>query len=396
MPVHRLTEKEELLESDRICSIAFVSPWDREEAIRGLESPDFQPTVSFGHFTEEGQLTASLLLPQFQMRYEGHDVPMVGVGGVASLPEYRYGGAVRQIFHTALEWMWDQGAVFSSLYPFSHNYYRKFGYELCQLVTQYKLPTEALESFSCTCKVRMFQPGEDLAPLQAVYNARLGQYNLAVQREERHWKSLFGKDPAKEMRYTYLLEDAGGPLAYVIFKPEEGEDGKIGNVRELAFAKPEGLRQALGFLYRLGAQYEAFRIALPEDVPLAALLEESYDTSPTWINQPMARVIHVEKALQAKAPGEGRSYTVAVEDQLLPGNNGVFQVSQQGGAVTVEKLPEGAQADLSMDVRVLTQLLIGFLSLEEALYKPGVTLSGNLETLHQAFPKRAAYLTDLF
>src|SRR5699024_9776437 len=185
MPVHRLTEKEELLESDRICSIAFVSPWDREEAIRGLESPDFQATVSFGHFTEEGKLTASLLLPQFQMRYEGHDVPMVGVGGVASLPEYRYGGAVRQIFHTALEWMWDQGAVFSTLYPFSHSYYRKFGYELCQLVTQYKLPTEALESFSCTCKVRMFQPGEDLAPLQAVYNARLGQYNLAVQREER-------------------------------------------------------------------------------------------------------------------------------------------------------------------------------------------------------------------
>ena len=117
MPIHRLTEKEELLESDRICSIAFVSPWDREEAVRGLESPDFQPTVSFGHFTEEGKLTASLLLPQFQMRYEGHDVPMVGVGGVASLPEYRYGGAVRQIFHTALEWMWDQGAVFSSLYP---------------------------------------------------------------------------------------------------------------------------------------------------------------------------------------------------------------------------------------------------------------------------------------
>ena len=150
MPVHRLTEKEELLESDRICSIAFVSPWDREEAVRGLESPDFQPTVSFGHFTEEGQLTASLLLPQFQMRYEGHDVPMVGVGGVASLPEYRYGGAVRQIFHTALEWMWDQGAVFSTLYPFSHSYYRKFGYELCQLVTQYKLSTGALESFSCT------------------------------------------------------------------------------------------------------------------------------------------------------------------------------------------------------------------------------------------------------
>ena len=56
MPVHRLTEKEEVLESDRICSIAFVSPWDREEAVRGLESPDFQPTVPLAISQRKGSL----------------------------------------------------------------------------------------------------------------------------------------------------------------------------------------------------------------------------------------------------------------------------------------------------------------------------------------------------
>ena len=83
-------------------------------------------------------------------------------------------------------------------------------------------------------------------------------------------KSLFGKDPAKEMRYTYLLEDACGPLAYVIFKPEEGEDGKIGNVRELAFAKPEGPAQAFGFAHRLGAQAEGRRRSLAAAAPRGA------------------------------------------------------------------------------------------------------------------------------
>ena len=34
MPVRKLTEKEELLESDRICSIAFAGSWSREEAIK--------------------------------------------------------------------------------------------------------------------------------------------------------------------------------------------------------------------------------------------------------------------------------------------------------------------------------------------------------------------------
>ena len=100
MPVRKLTEKEELLESDRICSIAFAGSWSREEAIKALEAPSSPPPVSFGYFNQEGALTASMVLPEYQARYQGEAVPIIGVGGVASLPEHRYEGAVRQIFQT--------------------------------------------------------------------------------------------------------------------------------------------------------------------------------------------------------------------------------------------------------------------------------------------------------
>ena len=71
MPVRKLTEKEELLESDRICSIAFAGSWSREEAIKALEAPSSPPPVSFGYFNQEGALTASMVLPEYQARYQG-------------------------------------------------------------------------------------------------------------------------------------------------------------------------------------------------------------------------------------------------------------------------------------------------------------------------------------
>lgn len=397
MSVRELKTPEELLESGKIQSVAFGFSWDMEEARKNLEKPDSRHNVTFGHFNEEGVLTSCLELPEYQVYYEGAAAPMVGVGGVSSLPEYRHGGAVRNIFHTALRWMWNQGAVFSSLYPFSHAYYRKFGYELCQICTQYKLPVEALASFPCTCSVKMFQPGGDLAPFQKIYDAGLGRRNLAVCREERHWKKLLEKDPYKERYYTYLLEKDFQPLAYVVLALKApAADPKVGVVKELGFFSPEGLFQSLGLLHRLAAQYGVFQLTLPDDVPLAALLEDSYNLTPAFTEQPMARVIRVEKALERKAPPEGTGYTLKVEDQLLPENSGVFQVENREGRVSVTKLPESSPADLSLDVRVLSQLLLGYLSLEESLYKPGVTLTGSREILASAFPKRSVFLTEYF
>lgn len=399
MSVRQLKTKEELLECGRIQSIAFVSSWDKEEAQKNLEKPDQHPIATFGHFNDDNVLTAAIMLPGYQMRYESHWVPMVGVGGVASLPEYRFGGAIRQIFQTALRWMWDRGTVFSSLYPFSHTYYRKFGYELCQLSTQYQLPVESLSGFRCACQVRMYAPGQDLAPFQEIYNAHLANYNLSIQRENRHWENILGNDPCKQRLYTYLLEDGAGPLAYVVLAAEDSDPfSKTGNVKELAFARPEGLYQVLGLLYRLSAQYSKFRLVLPGDVPLFSLIPESYDLSFSAYEQPMARVIHVDKALERKAPGEGESYALRVKDELLPENNGLFQVAQNQGVVSVTKLPDSnsVQADLTLDIRVLAQLLLGYLSLEEALYKPGVVLSSKREILETAFPKRNVFLTEHF
>jgi predicted acetyltransferase len=167
-------------------------------------------------------------------------------------------------------------------------------------------------------------------------------------------------------------------------------------VRELVFAHPKGLRDALGFLYRLSAQYGKTRIALPSDVPLPALLAANYDIEPMVHQRPMARVINAAQALSLARYEEGTAFTLRVHDDGLPENDGVFSVARQNGQTTVERLPEGSPTDCEMDVRTLAPLLLGFLSFEEACYRPDLLVRANAESLRRAFGKKSVYLTEYF
>lgn len=394
MPVREI-RPEERADFERLESIAFASPLSEEDLRRRLErEPE---AVCLGHFDSAGTLTAGMVLPEYQMRYEDRFVPMVGVGGVASLPEYRYQGAIRRVFEAAFARMREGGAVFSALYPFSHPYYRQFGYELCQLTARYTLPVDALRSFRCEAAVRRIEPGDPFDGLQAVYDAHFARCNMAIRREARHWQGLVTKEPLRERVYTYLLQDAQGPCAYLSLAAQNvSESSKQLRVREIAFAHPKGLRDALGFLCRLAPQYGKAILTLPDGVPLHAVLPESYDASADIFSHPMARVVDLPRALALKPHPAGAAYTLRVHDAMIPGNDGLFAVQCEAAGVSVRRLEADAPADLEAGVQQITQLLLGFLSLDEALYSPQVTLRASGDVLRRIFVKRPVYLTEFF
>lgn len=391
-----MIKREELLVCEKIQSIAFAYPLDTTEwEKKRADEPDpVNPAIGF--FNDENTLTACMELPAYQMRYENQWVKMVGIGGVASLPEHRFGGAVRQLIQAAMRQIFDNGAVFSALYPFSHSYYRKFGYELCQKTAEYEVPIETLSGFRYTGKATMIHPGDATDGLRAVFDAHFQRYNMPILREERHWKKLIGEDAYKDRVYTYLLEDEKGPSAYVVVAAENaGQYEKTGKVRELAFVRPQGFSDVLGFLYRLAAQYSKILVPLPDDIPLASIVEESYNLKCSCYDQQMARVINVKKALECKRHCDGDAYTLRVYDADIPENDGFFYVQCENGVVSADK-KAGEAPDLTVDVRTLTQLLLGFLTIDEALYKKDAQVHANLETLRRVFVKRTVFLTEHF
>lgn len=383
----------------KLQSIAFLYPINVAELeAKEIENPDAENEQNlWGCFTDDGTLVSSMVNTAYSIYYDGHVVKMGGIGGVASAPESRMQGGIRSIFERVFEDDKQNGVLFSVLFPFSHRYYRKFGYEICHEGRILKFPTQELKGYRQTATARLHEAAEGSKPFAHVYDQYARQYNYAVARTDRDWKHVLDGDPYKAEAYRYILSRDGVDTAYCVFKAERTSSStQTMVVRDYAYVDTQALHDLLGFLYKLSAQFEAVQLEVPDDFEPSALVEEPYDVSPVSLSRSMARAHSVQRALELmRHPlGEG-SYSLSIQDDFLPENNGTYQVHYGGEGVQVTRTQQET-CDVAMTIQTFTQLCLGFLSFDMACLKKDVTLYGNEDMLRRVFIKKPGFLTDRF
>jgi hypothetical protein len=169
------------------------------------------------------------------------------------------------------------------------------------------------------------------------------------------------------------------------------------SVLELAFIGREGLYGALGIVGGLSAQFNQFRWLMPAFIDPCDLSSNTWDIDQQIKPRDMTRVLNVKAALEMmRLPyGEG-SYIIAVEDTHIPANTGKYLVEfgAEGSHVSLTQ----KDADIQCDMRVLSQLVTGYRTLENALRsrKGGLELYGNREILDRVFTLRPQHVTEYF
>ena len=398
MQARRLRTPEEYVEAVKISTIAFVGKCDPEKVRANVEEEQRKNDGSaefWGAFGDDDVMTSHMINNIYHILYDGRIVLCGGVGNVSSLPEHRRQGGIRAIFREKFADMRQRGFVFSALYPFSHEYYRKFGYEFCHAPLRQRVEVRDLALFPCPYQARLHQWGECIQPFKDVYQKFILGRNMAIVRSERQWDWIEG-DPYKDNVYRYLLSDENGAHAYVVFKPEGSGDARKAVIRDMAWDSREALYGLLGFLYRLSAQYTYVEGVFPAEVDFRTLIPEPYRVEQKVDTHGMYRVVDVPKALtlMRHPQGSGR-YTIAVRDAFLEENTGTYAVSYAGGAaVSVERTD--APADMSCDVTTLAQLVLGYAPLSTLRLRPDVVVSGNEDTLNSVFVKKDCYFADYF
>lgn len=385
---------EELQAAQNIGAIAFAAQRQGEPE---PPKPDAHHRVRAA-FDGAGRMTACLELPVYQVRFGAHTVGMCGVGGVASLPETRRQGNIRALFEHSLREMYEEGMVFSALYPFSHAYYRQFGYELSCVRRAIKTNMDVFAGFRAAGTLRQWMPGEDDAPLRAVYAEFVRETNLSNQRTDAQWKKWLDVNPYEKRQYTYVwYDDAGRPRAYMILRVVEKSEGKELQATEVACFDNAALLGLFGLLRSMGAAYKTFAWDMPVWIDANTLFPEPYEIKQTITQRGMARIVNVQKALQLlRYPDAPGVFSVRVTDEQLPQNEGVWQVSFGGGEVRTEKSADGP-ADWTLDIRALTQIVLGYLDVGGLLWsRPGLEHPANRETLERVFVRRAVLLTEFF
>ena len=216
----RKTRPEEGKRVNTLFAIAFEQPMEN--------GPGEEPGVTNWGAFEEDTMFSTFAVTDFTQFFDGNQVKMGGIGGVATLPSHRRKGGIRGIFQAALADMYENGYDFSYLYPFSTAYYRKFGYENCVNRSFVTVDLGLLSPRKAETVSVLAELGSDLrGPIRELDRVWEQTYNMAVCHPEKDYGWVVKADPAGKQNFLYVCFDTDRkPLAYTQFHLENQTDGR--------------------------------------------------------------------------------------------------------------------------------------------------------------------------
>jgi len=402
--IARKIRPDEYRRCQQLCALAFeyemkdaaLSPEALLEKVKNgpRSMQDLHWDSQYAAFDDDDQtMVATMTVVPWTANFDGHAVGMGGIGGVASLPQYRRGGAIRACFGAALRDMYDGGTFLSYLYPFSTAFYAKFGYGLgCDWV-KWRLRLSGQPAPEVSGHWRLSEPDRPLTgDVRAVDRIRESRYNCMVINGDTEYLYL-REDPFVTKKYSYVYYGSDGqPRAHMTVVPERGEL----DCPRFAFNDREGFLGLLALLTRLSADHSHVTLRLPADVDLRGVVPEwSFGNVQRTVEQRgMVRAVNVEGLLRlTRTRGEGR-LGVAVDDPQIPENTGCFEVAFAPGQGNRVRRVDDAP-DIALTIRDFSRLIVGCCD-PDPMWLPDVRLNVPIEAVAKVFFRKPTFISTYF
>ena len=354
MPILRTFTNDDLLAYSRLCSICYTYPDTNEPQPKTEE----QLHAMRGVFSEDGKLLSAMTQHSFDSLFCGQPVKMCGIGGVVTDPTARAQGAIRQIFETDLPRLYQEGHVFSSLYPFSFHFYGKFGYTWAEFWRNAEIPRASLrQDLAKADEIVRILPEDDDAAMRAIHTKYIADKQLPVLRDDWMWQDLRKGAPWEKLKHAYVLKIGGQAVAYWIGQMEKvNGDGRL-RLLDMAWTGAEGM-QAIFAMIRGMNEVDTVRMRAYPGFEPRLLVMEAYDVNETTPAVAMVRIINAERALSLlPAPPMAGEIVLGVTDGQISENCGNYAVRSDGEHLTVERTDKAAQ--LTCSIQGLTALVTG-------------------------------------
>lgn len=384
MEIRRL-RPEDRIHADVVSTVAFHGRIDNydERNNEYLNDKEWN-NEDWGAFDDDGTLMARVINNHFTAYIDGNTVSNGGIGAVSTLPEYRNSGAVRKIMEAILNEAYNRGEVISTLFPFKHSFYRKFGYETVNISNEFTFSPSDLKGFRHEGWAKIYREGDDCSEYDRIYADFSKNHNLMLKRSGS--EKVNGVH-YRDRKFCYLLGEKGKEAeSFVVFQDVRHDPQAIIRIEEAAWTTAEGFRMLLGFLSRFSADYGRIEWKMPTGIDLNLILAEAYDVTKNPCIGYMIRAVNA-RALLAAMKKRG-TFTIRVTDNIIEANNGTWKVSD-----AVE--PFDGTPDLTVTAGQLGQLVSGAVTLDEALLS-GAVMTSNGDVLRDTFIKKSTHITNGF
>jgi predicted acetyltransferase len=364
-----------------------------EWAERARQERDSRTLVAF----VDGKPVATALGLRLKQNVRGRIVEALGVAGVAAHPDARRGGHVRAILAELHRGARDSGQAVSALYPFRPSFYAQFGYTglmKTRNVRMYPAGMEALRKLDLDATVTLHETTdtEAWAAYLAVEDAWIAKRHGVMLDVSDSVRTGSGSESPMMLALVHRGDRVVGAMPF-----DTQGFGQELRGRRFLIDDPAGRLALLRWLGNHADQFNTYDLAMPPgEYPEVWYTDVAYDDEtiskvPTH-GAPMARVIDIT-ALSGAEVGDGRVVVdVSGDGDVAAGR---WQLTGDGGVLTVEPSTAGAQATLT--VAGISALIYGSQSTTElsiralASFEPAAA-----DTLDTMFDRRISYVHKAF
>lgn len=297
----------------------------------------------------------------FQQWFGGRAVPCSGIAAVAVLPEHRGQGLARKLLSEMLARRREDGDAISALYPANSQLYRSLGYEYGGLRPQFSAPVGEFPK-SAAGSLEAFSPG-DIGALRDCFEEMARHHNGVIEAcDLSFWERRVLANPGDGVKYrTVVSKKPGGKLnGYASYYTSAWQDGGYGvHCKHLFATSGEGLRALLGYLRSMENSAREVSWTGPMTAsPIAMALSSTNSSLQVRWQRFMSRIIDVPAALEGRGYPQALDtrFALAIDDPVLPENNGPWSVDVAAGRATVSRC--GAPAP-TLPIGALTALYTG-------------------------------------
>ena len=298
-----------------------------------------------------------------------------GISAVAVAPEDRKRHVGRAMMTHAVQHMHETGQHITNLRAAHEVFYRRYGWECCGRDYRISCPVARFPRLECPLPIRQWDvaesekditlvPEEAWPELNAAYENFSFKYSGMAMRKSFRWSRIKAVQGSPARVYA-----AGDPVeAYMIIRFTHstigmGRDMELEAI-EFVWSTREGYQSLLSTLAAVGINFTTISWREPSNGPFLSSEWFTRGMTTTLANPSLFRVLDVPGVLRRLSTEKSGTFTMAVDDEILPANRGPWRVSFSPGGVEVEPTESG---DLKLDICQMSQAILGQPSLTDLL-----------------------------
>ena len=361
----------------------------------------------------DGTIAAKLSNHTFEQIVRGVWRSASGIGGVATLPEFRRKGLMRLLFDAAFADMRAKGHAVSVLHPFSHEFYGKFGYVCTNPFPRLRIKSSALQHlipltdgagttwrYQRVRAIDAVEPYKEFIHHVATHPNRSRDYN-GYMRDLNFDADNCANQHMIFVKENFVDEQSGEQseriVAAALYGLEKYSDPQgVTLVNDSHWLDASARDRLLAFFALHAAGLPYLQIRLPIQTKFHSWLSDSPDEYKTQLSHLpiMVRVLDVVQVLDGLSVASGGSretLTIEVRDKTCPWVGGTFELVEANGLLNAQRV-DGSAA-ITMSIEGLTMLAYGTLPVDEIVYR-GELSGANAEQinlLERWFPEESVF-----